>query len=188
MVSIYFKKNKCLYLLFFFTKIRSAMCFWKIWGDNNCTYLDPVLLCRGCLFSATPAMLRSVFLHRPRYPANVQTSGDFLGRQIKCLLYPSPSDLLSLRQLCWQTMGHLERLTWEALMIRPLVFCKDVTSASRKQFSTLIGRKKKGTIACILKLSHSCFNCRNLLGLCTTFSIFKYILQLPELSLKAILN
>lgn len=98
-VSILRQSN--LHVSFFFGEISSAMRFWKMQDDNNCNFaarLDPVL-CRSCLpFSATPAMLRSLFLCSPGCPADVQTSGDFLCCQIiRCLLYTTPAGLLSLR-------------------------------------------------------------------------------------------
>lgn len=89
-------------------------------------------------------MLRSIFLHRPGHPADVPTSGDFLCCQIiRYLLHPSPCDLLSLRWLHQQTTGHLDCWTLATLIMSPLAFCRDVTSALKKYFSTSLGRHKK---------------------------------------------
>lgn len=147
-MSIYFKKKQCLYLIvFFFGEIISAVCFWKMHDDNNCNiymFRSCFVVQNFCLFSAIFAMLRSIFLHRPGHPADVPTSGDFLCCQIiRYLLHPSPCDLLSLRWLHQQTTGHLDRWTLATLIMSPLAFCRDVTSALKKYFSTSLGRHKK---------------------------------------------
>lgn len=95
-------RKNCVCISFLISLESVLMCFWKIRTGNNCNFatdLDPDLF-RSCLFSAVPAMLRRISSHRLEFPADVQTSGDFLCCQIlRCLLYPSVSHLLALRWL-----------------------------------------------------------------------------------------
>lgn len=81
-VGEYLFKEKAVFVShFIFLESSVLQCtFWKIWTDNNCNFtgVDHVFLFRSWLFSAVPAMLRRISSNRLGFPADVQTSGDFL--------------------------------------------------------------------------------------------------------------
>lgn len=118
-------------------------------------------------------MPRSILLCSPEQQADVWTSRGFPCQIFLCLLLHLTVWVLSLQWLWQQIMGHLYRLTFKTLLIRLVVFCKGCCICFEAvHFSIPIGRQKqtKKTVACILTLRDSCFSCRNLIGLVTTFS------------------
>lgn len=100
-----------------------------------------------CLFSATFAMLRSIFLHRPGHPADVPTSGDFLCCQInRYLFHPSPCDLLSLRWLHQQTTGLLGPLDFSNINNESISVLQGCYLCFKKVFFHITGKTQKKSL------------------------------------------